>query len=371
MNAAPLTLNQLPYLDSIIHRIVGNMLLISQVSLEGEYQYLGNTHQTLLGYEPESLLHQSIFDYIHPEELFMVRSLFKLGLDTGQFKTTRIRFRCRDEQYIHLETQGMAVYNKEQQITGAVFVTRDITEEIRLENELARLEQLKTIGQMTAGLVHEVRNQITSVRGFLQFLGDHEDLQPYGNYFALMIEELDGANQLMADYLSMAKEKEVRFSWQDLNAVIRTLYPFIAVEAARNNHRIILDLGNINEVYMDGNQIRQLIVNLVNNGLEAMQPGFTLTIRTLSQGNHIILAIEDQGAGIDAAIMERIGTPFFTTKEQGTGLGLSICKNIAARHKAKLTIESGTAGSIVSVCFKDFKVLNDHDGLGTQSMFER
>jgi signal transduction histidine kinase len=177
----------------------------------------------------------------------------------------------------------MAVYNKEQQITGAVFVTRDITEEIRLENELARLEQLKTIGQMTAGLVHEVRNQITSVRGFLQFLGDHEDLQPYGNYFALMIEELDGANQLMADYLSMARKMKCVFSWQDLNAVIRNLYPFIAVEAARNNHRIILDLGNINEVYMDGNQIRQLIVIWLNNGLEAMQPGFTLTIRTLSK----------------------------------------------------------------------------------------
>jgi hypothetical protein len=69
MNAAPLTLNQLPYLDSIIHRIVGNMLLISQVSLEGELPiFRQHTHQTLLGYEPESLLHQSIFDYIHPEK---------------------------------------------------------------------------------------------------------------------------------------------------------------------------------------------------------------------------------------------------------------------------------------------------------------
>jgi PAS domain S-box-containing protein len=360
MSAVNVLNKEITNLDRIIHNIIGNMLLICQVSPKGKYEYINNTHYSILGYKPEDLVDKSMFEFIHPEDLVMVQTLFMTGLISGQFKPMKLRFRCNNKKYIYLESQGIVIYDDLGHVKGAVFVTRDITEHTMIENELARIEQLKTIGQLSAGLVHEIRNPLTTVRGFLQFLGSHEELKSYVKYFDLMIRELDGANHLINDFLTMAKENETNFSWQNLNHLIQTLYPVLSNEAQQNNHKIELELGDINEIYMDGNQIRQLIVNLVNNGLEAMEQDGVITIKTYAQGENIILSVEDQGAGIDCEIMDRIGTPFFTTKAHGTGLGLSICKNIAARHEAEIHIKSSQEGSIFSVCFKDFKGINYH-----------
>ncbi len=359
MSAVHVLNNDISNLDHIIHKIIGNTLLICQVSPQGKYEYINNTHYSILGYKPEDLMDKSIFDFIHPQDLVMVQSLFMSGLISGQLKPTKLRYRCNNDKYVYLESQGIVVYDDLEHVKGAVLLIRDITEHTMLENEFARIEQLKTIGQLSAGLVHEIRNTLTTVRGFLQFLGSNEELHAYGKYFDLMISELDGANHLINEFLTMAKENESNFAWQDLNHLIRALYPVLANEARQNNHKIELALGEINDIYMDGNQIRQLIVNLVNNGLEAMQQAGVIMIKTYSQGENVILSVEDQGKGIDPEILPLIGTPFFTTKEQGTGLGLSICNNIAARHKAETNIESNREGSIFSVCFKDFKKIND------------
>jgi signal transduction histidine kinase len=216
---------------------------------------------------------------------------------------------------------------------------------------------LKAVGQLTAGLIHEIRNPITTVRGFLQFLSGNEDVQQYQDYFDLMMKELDIANHLINDYLSMAKDKEPSFAWQDLNKLIKSMYSVLNAEALLKDHKIILDLGNINEVYMDENQIRQLIINLVNNGLESMESGGVLTIKTVSEGEKIVLSVIDNGTGMDAETLNRIGTPFFTTKEKGTGLGLSICQSIADKHKAEIKIASSEEGSNFSVWFVDFKAI--------------
>jgi len=368
MTAADVSLKEAPYLDSIVHNLIANTLLVCQVSSEGKYEYVGKTHQSILGYNPEELIGRSLFDFIHADDLGMSKLLFKDGLNSGHFDQIHLRYRSNNNNYLYLESQGIAIYDDNNSVNGAVFVTRDITYRNLLENELARLGQLKSVAQLSAGLVHEIRNPITTVRGFLQILYGNEELNQYRDYFDLMIKELDDANHLITDFLSMAKEKESHFAWQDLNSLIQSLFSVFNAEATLKNHKIILDLGEINDIYMDGNQIRQLIVNLVNNGIESMEAGGVLTIRTASQGEYIVLSVEDKGSGIDSEIMNRIGTPFFTTKEKGTGLGLSICQNIADKHKAKIKIKSSTDGSTFSVWFKDLKDV-DYNSIHKDNLF--
>jgi PAS domain S-box-containing protein len=368
MTAADVSLKESPYLDSIVHNLIANTLLVCQISSEGIYEYVGKTHRSILGYNPEELIGRSLFDFIHAEDLAISKLLFRDGLNTGYFNKIHIRYRCNNNNYLYLESQGIAIYDENNCVSGAVFVTRDITYKNILENELARLGQLKSMAQLSAGLVHEIRNPITTVRGFLQILYGNEELKQFRDYFELMIKELDDANHLITDYLSLSKDNHSHFAWQNLNSLIHSSYSVMNAEAMMNNHKIILDLGEINDLYMDGNQIRQLLINLVNNGLEAMESGGILTIRTASQGEYIVLSVEDKGSGIDSEIMNRIGTPFFTTKEKGTGLGLSICKNIADKHKAEIKIKSSTDGTMFSVWFKDLKAV-DYNSVHDDNIF--
>ena len=111
-------------------------------------------------------------------------------------------------------------------------------------------------------------------------------------------------------------------------------------------------MGDIPDLLLDKKEIHQVIHNLTRNGLEAMPPGGCLFIRTYKDGDVVVLAVQDQGKGIEPDVLEKLGTPFFTTKENGTGLGLAVCYSIAARHNAKIEIETGADGTTFYIKFK-------------------
>jgi PAS domain S-box-containing protein len=241
-------------------------------------------------------------------------------------------------------------------IDGSFLVLKlgiDITEQKHLRKEIARLDRLNLVGEMAAGIGHEIRNPMTTVRGFLQMLGEKDDCTKYKDYFELMIEELDRANSIISEFLSLAKNKAVEFKTQDLNRIVKVIMPLISADAMVTDKNIEVGLVDIPKLTLDEKEIRQLILNLVRNGFEAMSPGGTLTIKTFSEGDEVVLAVQDQGEGIGPDVLERIGTPFFTTKENGTGLGLAVCYSIAARHGAKITVDTGsTTGTTFYVRFR-------------------
>lgn len=228
----------------------------------------------------------------------------------------------------------------------------DITEQKQIGKEIARLDRLNLVGEMAAGIGHEIRNPMTTVRGFLQMLGEKADCIKYKDYFSLMIEELDRANSIITEFLSLAKNKAVEFKMKKLNDIINVIYPLIAADALVTDKYIEVELADIPELLLDEKEIRQLILNLVRNGLEAMPAGSKLTIKTISEGNDIMLAVIDSGKGIEPDILEKLGAPFCTTKENGTGLGLAVCYSIAARHNAAITVDTGPSGTTFNVRFK-------------------
>ncbi|MHB1419638.1 MAG: PAS domain-containing protein [Bacillota bacterium] len=154
----------------------------------------------------------------------------------------------------------------------------DVTERKKLERDMAHLEQLNVIGQMAASIGHEVRNPMTTIRGFLQLLSAKKDLMEYKDYLGLMIEELDRANSIISEFLSLASNKLLDLKMTSLNTIVTSLYPLIAASATVSDKSVRLELDDVPNLLLDAKEIRQLLLNLAKNGLEAMQEGKTLTI---------------------------------------------------------------------------------------------
>lgn len=232
----------------------------------------------------------------------------------------------------------------------------DITKRKVAEEEIARLERLNLVGQLAASIAHEVRNPMTTVRGFLQILRGRNTLHENEGYFELMISELDRANDILTEFLSIAKTKTTtkteEYTKVNLNNLVNSLYPLILADAMNQDKEVVLVAEEVAEFAMSEREIRQLILNLTRNGLEAMSPRGVLKIRTYMEANRIVLAVEDQGSGISEDTMGRLGTPFMTTKEGGTGLGLTTCYSIAERHKAKISVTSSSSGTAFVVRFE-------------------
>lgn len=230
---------------------------------------------------------------------------------------------------------------------GICCMLKNIKEKKKYEKELKRLANLDLIGQMAAGISHEIRNPMTTVRGFLQLLKSDEQLEQHAGHFKLMIDELDRANAIITEFLSMGNTRTSDMKMMDLNSIIQDISPLIKVDTFNQNKQIGIYTQEIPDLMLNHNEIRQLIINLYRNGLEAMEEGRTLTIGTyMENGNCVVLAVQDEGNGIDPGIIEKIGTPFYTTKDEGTGLGLGICYAVAARHNATIEIETGPDGTI-------------------------
>lgn len=231
-------------------------------------------------------------------------------------------------------------------------ILTDITERKQIEKDMARLDRLNLVGQMAAGIGHEIRNPMTSIRGFLQILMGKEECNNYREYFNLMIDELDRANSIITEFLAMAKNKPSQLQLDNLNGILNTLQPLIEADARNSNKNVTLQLEEVPDLMLNDKEIRQLVLNIVRNGLEAMLPGGNLIIKTFMDCGEVVLEITDQGKGIDVDIIDKIGTPFFTTKEHGTGLGLAICESIAGRHNATISLDSRSGGTSFYVRFK-------------------
>lgn len=303
----------------------------------------------ILGFSREELIGHSLFDFNlisekdkqlevdrHLPEMPLFNYELELTTKTGEKITTLVS--C-DRINIDGETCHLALI-------------KNITDEKKLETKIARLNQLHLIGEMAAGIGHEVRNPMTTVRGFLQLFGEQDEFSKYKDRLDLMIEELDRANEIITEFLTLARNKSSVQKKQQLNKIIEAIFPLLQADAIKNDKALTLELGDLPELMLDEKEIRQVIHNLVRNGLEAIEPRQSVTIKTFTEGEDAILAVSDQGTGMEPQVLGKLGTPFFTTKDTGTGLGLPVCFSIAERHKASIDIEPSPRGTTVFVRFK-------------------
>lgn len=228
-------------------------------------------------------------------------------------------------------------------------VLKDITEQKKMEADMLRMDRLNLVGEMAASIGHEIRNPMTSIRGFLQIF--REKYREDHEFLNIMIGELDRANSIISEFLSLAKNKMVELKPLRLTSLLKNIYPLLQANAAIQDKSVVLEVYDVPNLLLDEKEMRQLLLNLVYNGLEAMGAGGTLTIKAYVEGKHVVLSVHDQGKGINDDVLCKLGTPFVTTKVNGTGLGLPICYGIAARHNARIEVETGSDGTNFLVYF--------------------
>lgn len=294
-----------------------------------------------------------------PMAVFVEKSSRKLFFDhlrtcrlTGRKVITEVKLAPKDVEAFYVQIISMPLQGAQDYGSCYRSVIADISERKYLENELLRMDRLNLIGQMAAGIAHEIRNPMTTVRGFLQIFMRRPEYANIQSQLELMVSELDRANGIITEYLAMARNKPIDLSMHSLNDIIVSLLPLLEADALLQQKRIVVELtDDIPQALLDIQEIRQLILNLVRNGLEAMLQGGSLTIGTTMESNRVVLFIRDRGRGIPPEVMAKLGTPFLTTKDNGTGLGLPICYSIAHRHNAQIRVKTGDAGTTFSVKF--------------------
>jgi PAS domain S-box-containing protein len=285
-------------------------------------------------------------DWQDPREFWKFMEIIK---QEGQVKNFEIKSRLPSGEIRALLISAVIISWQDEECI--LVIGNDITEIKKLRNEMLRLDYLNLIRQLAAGIAHEIKNPMSTVRQFLQLFGSKEKYRADRKAFELIIEELDRVNDIIDTFSLLARQNNIDMKLQSLNDNIVNMFPAIMDEAVKNNVFIKLDLSDVAPVMIDQGEIWQLLLSLVRNGMDAMPNGGILTIRTFQDLKGINLVIKDKGHGIPEEIMEKIALPFFTTNDKRTGLGLAVCDSIAARHNAKIEIKTGPEGTAFYVIF--------------------
>lgn len=319
-----------------------NLLFIS--TMDGELIDVNKAVLEVIGYSWDELLNiskiQKDFCIIKEENALPSEEESGNKWVTFQTKQGQIRKGILTVEHLHVNNN-----------TYVLKEIVDITEKNKFNQEMEHLDRLSIVGKMAAAIAHEVRNPLTTVRGFLQLLQKKQECSQYMDYFNIMIDEIDRANKIISEFLSFAGNKTKPSSKGNLNAIIEGLVPLLYATATQDSKDINVQLQEIPPVLLEESEIRQLVLNLVRNGLEAMDNGCELILKTFLEDNSVVLSIIDEGPGFSKEALENLGNPFFTTKDKGTGLGLSICYSIVRRHNAKMEIESVPGRTNVMIKF--------------------
>ncbi|NMA14091.1 MAG: PAS domain S-box protein [Clostridia bacterium] len=250
------------------------------------------------------------------------------------------------------------LFDNEGNVVGAIESIRDITErklaEEKLQHTVHELrktqsvvierEKLAIIGQMAAGMAHEIRNPLTSVRGFAQLLKEKcPDNDTLENYVSIIIDEVNQANSVITNFLQLARPKQPVLKLHSVNELIGEILTIVEPHAFINNIELTFERAkDLPLCMLDRDQIKQVLLNMCRNAIEAMPDGGKIAIASgqFSDEKEIFIDITDTGCGIPKDKMHNIGVPFYSTKDEGTGLGLSISYSIIHAHKGRVEVKS-------------------------------
>ncbi|MDQ1912540.1 substrate-binding domain-containing protein [Paenibacillus sp. GD4] len=286
---------------------------------------------------------------VHSEDRAAVQAALFNQTQMGYPIRLEYRIRQPDGKYLWVECNGQVIRDMEEMKVRLIGSIRDISERKSAEELLRKSEKLSVIGQLAAGVAHEIRNPLTSLKGFTQLLkARYQDQFPY---IGIMESELDRINFIVTEFMSLAKPHLTHFSFKDITQIITTVVSILETQAILTGVNIETHFeAALPPIKCEENQLKQLFVNLLKNAIEAMPKGGSVYVDvTLASVNTLCVQIRDEGDGISPELIKKVGEPFFTTKEKGTGLGLMISHRIVEAHGGTLQIVSSDAGTTIEI----------------------
>jgi two-component system sensor histidine kinase HydH len=263
-------------------------------------------------------------------------------LPARDYYERRVQCHLNDGRVVPLSTTTSRLVNESGEVLGKVILIRDLTEMQELEERVRRSERLASLGKMAAGIAHEVRNPLSSIRGFAKYF--RKKFQPQSEeagFAEMMVKEVDRLNRVVEGLLNFARPKKLNKASTDLREIVSHALKLIEPEASSKEIQIVNKVpGRAQRILADVDLLTQALMNLLINALEAMDRGGQLTVELVQEPGQTILRVSDTGRGIPESEVSKIFDPFFTSKKDGTGLGLAIVHRIIEDHGGTIRVKS-------------------------------
>lgn len=308
--------------------------------LNGKVLDINPAFENLYGWKKAEVVGQPI-PIIPKEFVSEANQRWKQVLSGEVIQSLETKHVCKNGSIKNVEVSISPIKDMEGKIVALTGILRDVTEKKITEEKLVNTEKLSTLGQIAAGLAHEIRNPLAVISGYIQIIG--KDNERNSRYSKVMLSELNRIDLIISELLFLGKPQAVHFQRIDIRNIIKEVTILFESQLQQQGVQCVTEFqGEIPDCYLDPNQLKQVFVNTIKNAIEAMPSnGGTISIQ-VSPITHdeLIISIKDTGVGIPEKVLEKIGNPFFTTKEEGTGLGLLVTKQIIESHNGQLNIKS-------------------------------
>jgi len=335
------------FLESIIEK-AGDA--ISVVDLEGKILYWNEGSERIYGYRKEEVLEKKLAEFLYPreeqlraEEERLMKKLLE-RVERGEVvPNVEAKRQAKDGKEIVTSMTISPLRDAEGRIIAASRICKDITHLKKTEERLIQAERLSCLGELTAGVAHELRNPLAGIKINTQVLWRRKDLPEIEKkLLSSTLEGIEKIQKIVDDMLHFAKPRPSHFKGEEINEVVEESLAILQGKLKKGNITSVFEKRQrLPKVRIDVHQIQQVLINLMLNAVQAMEKGGTLTVRTFSEdGAGVGIEVTDTGVGIPGPHLKRIFDPFFTTKSEGTGLGLSITLKILENHGATVDVVS-------------------------------
>jgi two-component system sensor histidine kinase HydH len=304
-------------------------------------------------------------DELLPEGLCGVQK----QLDQGEIVTEQ-EMECffAPNKTIPLSISAVRIANESGEFLGQVLIMRDLSEVRRLQDEVRRQEKLAAMGGLAAGVAHEVRNPLSSIKALATFFADQfEDGSESHEAAKVMVQEVDRLNRVITELLEFSRPTDLKRQSSDVGQLISHSIQLVQQDATNKHINIKVNTADdICTAWVDPDRLTQCLLNLYLNAIQAMEDGGTLTVTCKpGEAGNFIIVVSDTGTGIPGDQLDKVFDPYYTTKSKGTGLGLAIVQKIVEAHGGDTTVRStsdeGTSFSINIPCKREETAGEQHD----------
>ncbi|WP_017472073.1 ATP-binding protein [Amphibacillus jilinensis] len=335
LNTTPIRFNMANLPEEIVDWIEHHGFdFIGFCNRKGKILYTSTSIEKILGYQREDIIGNFALRYIpkRSRQAFVETFLF----DTPYRQRFTIQLKSMTGKYVWVDVVIKAIFIQDTKNVIYLILVKNISDKKEAEEMLIRSEKMSVAGQLAAGVVHEIRNPLTSLKGFIDLLQAGIDREQ--EYYKIMIDEIDKIETISAELLFISKPLTHNQNYQWLKPMIKDVIVLLNTQAKNFDIQLELICPDDFVVYVDRSQMKQVFINLIKNAIEAMSnPGKVVTKVEIRKGLCVISVI-DEGPGIPPHLIHKVKEPFFTTKKDGTGLGLMITTRIIENHNGLFEI---------------------------------
>ncbi|CAM3224816.1 EAL domain-containing protein [Brevibacillus invocatus] len=324
--------------------------LVCVLDHQGSITYASPAVFSVLGYKHEEMKEHHVLVMVAAEHKEKMSSIIAEIFNQKQARHIKFSSIHRDGSNLILEAKGTPVMSEDGNVEKVILVVRNITYQVQVEDFIRKTETLSVIGHLAAVLAHEIRNPVTSIKGFVQLLkGEHSKQE----YFDIMLAEFHQLEKILREFIFLTQRQSNHFEASNISHILLQAISDLDEKAKQGQVCIVNECTEPVSIWCDSSQIRHVFVTLISNAIDSMPNGGVVRIiQRLEGDDQVLIRIVDQGCGMSEERLHRLGEPFYSTKEKGTGLGLMISYKIIEYHQGVIHFfSSPNQGTTVDVYF--------------------